>query len=223
MHAPIRQIPSRMVSVAFLSVAVFAAGAIEARAACYAPTASKLSAATASRFSALTGAATLARPGTALVLAPAAAAQGGGSSGGGPIVGQWQVLMTAFPGTSNEFMFDFAFQQFHSDGTENMLSGGVPPSIGNVCVGVWERGAGGVIRTRHTTWNFVGNEVFGDLPTGYFVLDVTLRTNSQGTAYEGTWKAASYDLGAGPLGSGGPPQPNSEFEGTLQAVRISVP
>jgi hypothetical protein len=202
-----------MLSVALLSAAVLAAGAIEARAACYAPRASKLSA--------LTGAAKLARPGTAL--APAAAAQGGGSSGGGPIVGQWQVLMTAFPGTSNEFMFDFAFQQFHSDGTEMMLSGGVPPSIGNVCLGVWERGAGGVIRTRHTVWNFVGNEVFGDLPTGYFVLDVTLRTNSQGTAYSGTWKAASYDLGAGPLGSGGPPQPNSEFEGTLEAVRISVP
>ena len=79
-----------------------------------------------------------------------------------------------------------------------------------------------MIRTRHTTWNFVGNEVFGDLPTGYLVLDVTLRTDSQGTAYEGTWKAASYDLGTGPLGTGGPPQPGTEFEGTIQAVKIAV-
>ena len=202
-----------MLSVAFLSAAALAVGTIEARATCFAPGASKPSA--------RTDAAKLARLGTAP--APAAAAQGGSSNGGGPIVGQWQVVMTAFPGTGNEFIFDFAFQQFHTDGTEMMLSGGVPPSIGNVCLGVWERGAGGEIRTRHMAWNFVGNEVFGDLPTGYFVLDVTLRTNSQGTAYEGTWKAASYDLGAGPLGSGGPPQPNSEFEGTLQAVRISVP
>jgi hypothetical protein len=201
-----------MLFVALLSAAVLAVSALEARAACYAPPASKLSA--------LTGAAKLTRPGTAPALA---AAQGGGTSGGGPIVGQWQVVMTAFPGTSNEFMFDFAFQQFHTDGTEMMLSGGVPPSIGNVCLGVWERVAGGVIRTRHMSWNFVGNEVLGDLPTGYFLLEVTLRTNSQGTAYAGTWKAASYDLGAGPLGSGGPPQPNSEFEGTLQAVRVSVP
>jgi hypothetical protein len=213
MNARIRRIPFRMLSVAFLSVAVLAVGAIEARAACFAPGASKLST--------LTGAAKLARPGTAPALA--AAAQGAGSSGGGPIVGLWQVLMTAFPGTNNEFIFDFAFQQFHADGTEMMISGGVPPSIGNICIGAWERRAGGVIRLRHMTWNFVGGEVLGDLPTGYFLLDVTLRPNSQGTAYEGTWKAASYDLGAGPLGSGGPPQPNSEYEGTLQAVRVTVP
>ena len=67
------------------------------------------------------------------------------------------------------------------------------------------------------------NEVLGDLPTGYFLLDVTLRTNSEGTAYSGTWKTASFDLGTGPLGSGGPAQPGTEFEGTLQAVKISVP
>ena len=213
MHPRIRRIPSRMLSVAFLSAAVLAVGAIEVRAACFAPGSSKPSAPT--------GAAKLARPGTAPTVS--AAAQGAGSSGGGPIVGQWQVLMTAFPGTNNEFIFDFGFQQFHADGTELMISGGVPPSIGNVCIGVWERGAGGAIRLRHMTWNFVGGEVLGDLPSGYFLLDVTLRPNSQGSAYEGTWKAASYDLGAGPLGSGGPPQLNSEYEGTLEAVRVSVP
>ena len=90
------------------------------------PSSVEVSAPTASKLSALTGAATLARPGTAL--APAAAAQGASSNGGGPIVGLWQVLMTAFPGTSNEFIFDFGFQQFHSDGTELMISGGVPPT-----------------------------------------------------------------------------------------------
>lgn len=212
MNARIQRIrPTRVLSVAFFSAAVLAASAIEARAACFAPGASKLPV--------LTGAAKLARPGTALA---AAAAQGTGSSGGA-IVGQWQVLMTAFPGTAGEFIFDFGFQQFHTDGTELMISGGVPPSIGNVCIGVWERGAGGAIHLRHMTWNFVGGEVLGDLPTGYFLLDVTIHPNNQGTAYAGTWKAASYDLGAGPLGSGGPPQPGSEFEGTLQAVRVSVP
>jgi hypothetical protein len=62
----------------------------------------------------------------------------------------------------------------------------------------------------------------GVMPTGYFYLEVTLRTNSQGTAYSGTFRAASYDLGAGPLGSGGAAQPGSEFGGTVKAVRISV-
>ena len=212
MNARIQRIPSRLITVAVLSAALLAAGAMEARAACTVPAASKASA--------LTAAAKLARPGAAPALA--AAAQGANSNGGGSIVGLWQVLMTAFPGTNNEFIFDFAFQQFHADGTEMMISGGVPPSIGNVCIGTWERRAGGVIQLRHMTWNFVGGEVLGDLPTGYFLLDVTLRPNSQGTAYEGTWKAASFDLGAGPLGTGGPPQPGSEFEGTIQAARISV-
>ena len=122
-----------------------------------------------------------------------------------------------------EFIFDFGFQQFHADGTELMISGGVPPTIGNVCIGAWEREANGVVRLRHMTWNWAGNEVLGDLPPGYFLLDVALRTDSQGTAYAGTWRAARFDLGAGPLGSGGPAQPNSEFEGTLHAVKISVP
>ena len=209
MTARIHVDPSRFLSVAVLSVAMLAASAVQARATCVAPGASKASPINGVK---------LPRPGTAPALAMAA--QNAGNSGSGAIVGQWQVLMTAFPGTNDEFVFDFGFQQFHADGTELMISGGVPPTIGNVCIGVWERDAGGQIRLRHMTWNWAGNEVLGDLPTGYFWLEVTLRPNSQGTAYTGTWKAASYDLGAGPLGSGGPPQPNSEYEGTLQAVRI---
>ena len=235
MNVQIRK--SRVLSVAFLSVAVLAASAAESRAACMVPGGSKAAltgaakllrpgaapplaaAATLARAgtpSALAAAATLARPGTPSALA--AAAQSANSNGGGPIVGLWQVVMTASEG----FVFDFGFQQFHTDGTELMISGGVPPTIGNVCIGVWERGAGGVIHLRHVTWNWAGDEVLGDAPTGYFHLEVTVRTNSQGTAYAGTWKTASYDLGTGPLGSGGPPQAGTEFNGTIQAVKISV-
>ena len=204
--------PSSALSVALLSAAVLVASVIDAGAACMAPGGAKPSP--------LSAVGILARAGAAPALA--AAAQGGSSDGGGPIVGQWQVLMTAFPGTNDEFIFDFGFQQFHSDGTELMISGGVPPTIGNVCIGAWERGPGGAIVLRHMTWNWAGTEVLGDLPTGYFLLEVTIRTNSQGTAYAGTWRAASYDLGTGPLGSGGPPQPNSSFEGTLRAVKVTV-
>ena len=212
MNARIRRTPTRVLPVVLLAAALLTASAIDARAACMASSAKKPGA------RAISG--KLAQLGKAPALS--AAAQNGNATRGGPIVGQWQVLMTAFPGTVNEFVFDFGFQQFHNDGTELLISGGVPPTIGNVCIGAWERDAAGVIRVRHMTWNWAGNEVPGDLPTGYFWLEVTLRTNSQGTAYAGTWSAASYDLGAGPLGSGGPPQPNSAFEGTLQAVRIAA-
>jgi hypothetical protein len=154
--------------------------------------------------------------------APPAAVQNG-NQGSGPITGLWQNVFLAFPNTQDEFIFDFGFQQFHTDGTELMISGGVPPTIGNVCIGVWERGAGGVITLRHVTWNWAGDEVLGDPPTGYFHLIVVLRTNDQGTAYTGTWRAASYDLGAGPL-HGGPdvPQPGTDFSGGIQGVRIGV-
>ena len=213
MTAQIQRIRSfRVLSVVLLAVAAMAASAIDAGATCMVPGPTKLSA--------LTGAAKLLRPGTTPALA--AAAQNGNSNGGGPIVGLWQIVMNAVPDLG--FPFDFAFQHFHADGTEMMSSGGVPPTVGNVCLGAWERGSNGVIRVRHVGWNFAGGAlVLGDLPTGYFYMEVTLRTNSQGTAYSGTWKAASYDLGAGPLGSGGPPQPGSDFEGTIQAARISAP
>jgi hypothetical protein len=232
MNVQIRK--SRVLSVAVLSVAVLASSAAESSAACMVPGGSKaaltdaakllrpgaapsLAAATPARAgtpSALP--ASLARPGTAPT--PAAAAQGDASNGGGPIVGLWQNVMTASEG----FVFDFGFQQFHADGTELMISGGVPPTIGNVCIGTWERAAGGVIKLVHVTWNWAGDEVIGDLPTGYFWLEVTLRTNDRGTAYTGTFYTASFNLGTGPLGSGGPPQAGTEFSGTIQAVKIGV-
>jgi hypothetical protein len=234
MNVQIRK--SRALSVAFLSVTVFAASAVESRAACMVPGGSKASLTGAAKLvrpgaaPPLAAAATLARPGTAPTLpaaatlarpgtAPAlAAAQGNGSNGGGPIVGLWQNVMTASEG----FVFDFGFQQFHADGTELMISGGVPPTIGNVCIGTWERAPGGVIKLVHVTWNWAGDEVIGDPPTGYFWLEVTLRTNDRGTAYTGTFYTASFDLGTGPLGSGGPPQAGTEFNGTVQAVKIGV-
>jgi hypothetical protein len=239
MNVQIRK--SRVLSVAVLSVTVLAASAVESRAACMVPGGSKASLTGAAKLvrpgaaPTLAAAATLARPGTAPTLpaaatlarpgtapALAAAAQGNGSNGGGSIVGLWQNVMTAFPGTSDEFVFDFGFQQFHADGTELMISGGVPPTIGNVCIGTWERGSGGVIRLVHVTWNWAGDEIIGDPPTGYFWLEVTLRTNERGRAYTGRFYTASFDLGTGPLGSGGPPQEGTEFEGKIEAVKISV-
>lgn len=181
----------------------------EAGAACFAPGSS-------AKLSGLQTAGLSAGLGAAPTLE--AAAQGG-NSGGGPLVGLWHTVLTAFPGTPDEFVFDIGFQQFHDDGTELMISGGVPPTIGNVCIGAWERGAGGVVHLRHVTWNWAGDEVLGDPPTGYFLLEVTLRTNSRGTAYSGTWKTASYDLDVPPDGS---PQPGTVFDGTVEATRISV-
>lgn len=60
------------------------------------------------------------------------------------IVGMWHVKFTAVtvsngvpfgPGTE----FDAGFQQWHSDGTEMLNSGGRPPSTSSFCMGVWSQ------------------------------------------------------------------------------------
>jgi hypothetical protein len=134
-------------------------------------------------------------------------------------------VFTANPDIPQEFVFDEGFQQFQTDGNELMISRGVPPDLGNVCIGVWERGAGGIIKLRHVTWNWAGQSDFGvadpftdafsNANTGYFELIVTFRVNSQGTRFSGAWEALSYD-------DSGAPVAGSEFSGTVDAERLGV-
>ena len=152
-----------------------------------------------------------------------AALQGGNSLWSGPIVGMWR---TVFTGTSG-FVgpYDEGLQQFHSDFTELMISRGVPPDLGNVCMGVWKRLADGRIRLRHQTWNWAGQSeidpmdpfgsAFSNLNTGFFELIVTLRVSSPGTRFSGTFEAASYDLNDMLI-------PGSQVEGTVESRRIPV-
>jgi hypothetical protein len=63
---------------------------------------------------------------------------------GGAIVGTWRFTFTS-DGTSYPVQIpfgavvDFGTAQWHSDGTELMISGGRAPSTGDVCMGSWER------------------------------------------------------------------------------------
>ena len=50
------------------------------------------------------------------------------------IVGMWSFKMTA---GGNQV--DFGYQQWHSDGTEFMNSGGRAPATQNFCLGVWRQ------------------------------------------------------------------------------------
>ena len=194
-----------IVPAAFLSLLGITAG--DAAAACFAP-------GIANR---------IARQGTRGITASLSAQDGSSSSG--PIVGLWRTVFTANPGTQDEFKFDEGFQQFHADGTELMISRGVPPDLGNVCIGVWERVAGGVIKLRHVTWNWAGQSEFGgsdpfsdaftNANTGTFALTVTLRVDGQGTHYSGIWEAVSLDLDEKPVSG-------SEFSGTVRGERLGV-
>lgn len=155
-----------------------------------------------------------------------AAAPAPATAQSGSIVGLWQSVFTAT--TPFEGTYDFGFQQFHDDGTELMISGGVPPSIGNVCIGAWSHRAGALIKLRHVTWNWRGGEPaqdLGEAPTGYFLLLVELRVNSRGSAYSGAWRSASYDLDVEmpvEIEQGVAHQLGTFAEGSVRGVRIGV-
>jgi hypothetical protein len=50
------------------------------------------------------------------------------------IVGMW---LSEFHLTGGQ-LWDQGFELFHADGTELNVDNAVPPSLGNVCVGVWK-------------------------------------------------------------------------------------
>jgi hypothetical protein len=117
------------------------------------------------------------------------------------------------------FVFDTTFQQFHSDRTEIMISNGVPPAFGNVCVGVWQPLGRRRIKLHHTTWNW--SSVATDITdlsgfAGTFVMDVTLRLDRDRNSFSGTWSAVSFD-------KDGVEVPGSRFEGIVSGARITVP
>ena len=111
----------------------------------------------------------------------------------------------------NGDFYDQSFQQFHSDGTEMMLSRGLPPPLGNVCVGVWKQ-AGRTYTLKHMAWNWNAN---GDY-VSIFVMEVTIRLDRRGNRYLGTWR--SDNLNPATL----QPIPGEHFEGTVRATRITV-
>lgn len=136
---------------------------------------------------------------------PAGAAQ---AAARGAIVGLWN---TQFLLDDEQTVYDHAFQQFHGDGTELMLSNGLPPALGNVCIGVWERTGAGRVKLRHVAWNW--NED-GSL-AGTFVLVLQLQLDARGHAFEGRWEADNFDLDGNVI-------PELHFEGIARGTRITV-
>lgn len=107
--------------------------------------------------------------------------------------------------------YDQTFQQFHVGGTELMLSNGLPPVLGNVCVGIWKYTGPRTVKVKHMAWNWEPSGAFA----GTFVMDIELRIARDGRSYTGTWTADSFDP-AGAL------IPAMHAEGVARARRISI-
>jgi hypothetical protein len=107
-------------------------------------------------------------------------------------------------------LFDESFQQFHADGTEMMLSRGLPPALGNVCIGIWKQDGPRTVRLKHMAWNWDADGRF----IGTFVMDATLRLDRRSGRYTGTWSADNFDTAGNVI-------PDQHVEGIVRARRIT--
>lgn len=100
------------------------------------------------------------------------------------IVGLWSFTMTVGSQTA-----DFGYQQWHSDGTELMNSGGRAPATENFCMGVW-RQSGPHYRLNHVALSY-------DPGTGKINARVNIKEDvmldPSGNSYSGTFSLDVYD------------------------------
>ncbi len=80
----------------------------------------------------------------------------------GGIVGLWKVSFVSDGIAPNPVpvgaIVDFGTVQWHDDGTEIMISGGRPPSTGDVCMGVWERIGPFTYKLKHIALAWVSSD-----------------------------------------------------------------
>ena len=132
-----------------------------------------------------------------IVQSPAASTQDGQSGGllhqaafTRSIVGMWSFKMMA---GGNQV--DFGYQQWHSDGTELMNSGGRAPATENFCMGVWT--AAGPYRY-HLNHYALSYDTSGNLNAKVNIKeDVTV--DSSGATYTGPFSLDVYDPKSGAL------------------------
>jgi hypothetical protein len=122
-------------------------------------------------------------------------------------VGLWRAVFLLGDGPAK---YDESFQAIHADGTEMMISNGLPPALGNVCVGAWKQ-EGATVRMKHMTWNWTSDGGFA----GTFVMTVTLRVNRSGNRYTGRWSATNFDADGNHV-------PELDAAGTVHALRVAV-
>jgi hypothetical protein len=101
------------------------------------------------------------------------------------IVGMWSFTMTPTAGPG-----DFGYQQWHSDGTELMNSGGRAPATENFCMGVWRQTAPSRYHLNHYALSY--DPTSGTINARVIIKeDVTI--NPTGTSYSGSFTLDVYD------------------------------
>jgi hypothetical protein len=124
------------------------------------------------------------------------------------IVGLWNTTFLLGKGPA---IWDQGFEQWHSDGTELNVDNAVPPSLGNVCVGVYKQTGPRTYKLRHVTWNW---DLSGNL-TGTFLLLMTVTVDPRGDTFTGSYVSDSFDLNGQVI-------PALHADGVVSGQRITV-
>jgi hypothetical protein len=124
---------------------------------------------------------------------------------GAGIVGLWRVTFvsdgTAYPHpVPFGAVVDFGTQQWHSDGTELLVSGGRAPSTGDVCMGVWEHVSGRTYKLKHIALAYASSDTPASqggpvAPAAYVgpgIIRETVTLSASGSTFEGTFTIDQY-------------------------------
>jgi hypothetical protein len=125
----------------------------------------------------------LAAVGCVMLPSPVTAAR---ANPGPPFVGLWTRTVT--DPNDPSIILSLGFQQYHNDYTE-MINDTLPPTAGNVCLGVWTQVGARTFKLEHTAWLFdSGGDVIGT-----FRLRETVAVDPSGESYNGTNTVAVCD------------------------------
>lgn len=91
---------------------------------------------------------------------------------------------------------DFGTQQWHSDGTEFIISGGRAPSSGDVCMGVWEQTGPRTYRMKHVALAYLSSDSTPAASPATFlgpaILHEKVVLSASGNSFEGTFTIDQY-------------------------------
>jgi hypothetical protein len=131
---------------------------------------------------------------------------------GASIVGMWSFQFISQGNTAylDGTMLDWGYNQWHSDGTEVLNSGGRSPAQGNFCLGVWEKTGASTYELNHFALNY-------DATTGAFLGRISVvekvSVSAGGTLYSGNFVFSIYDVNG---------NRTARLTGQVKATRITV-
>jgi hypothetical protein len=137
-------------------------------------------------------------------------------SAGASIVGLWNIQFVSQgniahnPSIPDGALIDFGFNQWHSDGTEILNSGGHAPATENFCLGVWGQTGFLTYELNHFALSY--NATSGDLANVVNIREQATLSPS-GESYTGTFTLNVYDTKGNQV---------DHVAGTILATRVTV-